>query len=99
MSCQGHGTGRQRPDDFPGPECAACLELNVHTPVERWKKTPMRYCTLHYWLMRGSYGYTLDAYSDRSRFFGFILSFPSPDESAKITGAVVPAITAHSAHP
>ncbi len=73
-------------------ECPDCLKFQVHTPVEKWKRTEMKYCTFHYWMMKGrekhlwmgqeKEGYRLDEYVERSRHFGFITSLPSPEDIA-----------------
>ena len=68
-------------------ECPDCLKFGVHTPVEWWKRTRMRYCTFHYWMMKGREGgiFTLDVYIERSQHFGFIVSLPSPEDMAEMT--------------
>lgn len=69
-------------------ECPDCLESQVHTPVERWKGTEMKYCTFHYWMMKGREGgfFTLELYVVRSRHFGFVTSLPSSEDIAKMMG-------------
>ncbi len=83
------GSGFPTPDPLaPGlPKCPACLRLGFHTPAEAWRKTPMVYCTFHYWLMRGSkqpHGFPLEVYMEHSRRFGFVLSLPSVEEMARM---------------
>jgi hypothetical protein len=78
--------------DFPAPEgkehpvglCPTCLEFGVQTPVERRRKTPMKYCTFHYWLMKGREGFLLRSYVEHSKHFGFVISLPSHETMAKM---------------
>ncbi len=73
------GTGELQVN--PGPACPSCLQWGVLTPVEKWREAPMKYCTFHYWMMRGRLspcGFAFDAYAERSRAFGFVLSLPPP---------------------
>lgn len=68
-------------------ECMDCLKFQTHTPVEKWKKgMRLKYCTFHYWMMRGRRWFTLEEYVERSRYFGFVTSLPSPDDMAKMMG-------------
>lgn len=69
-------------------ECPDCLKFQVHTPVEKWRRTEMKYCTFHYWMMKGREGgfFTLELYVERSRYFGFVTSLPSPEDMAKMMG-------------
>jgi hypothetical protein len=63
--------------------CPSCLKHGVRTPLERHRKQALRYCTFHYWLMRGrGYPevYTLKAYSQASAPYGFKISFPSEED-------------------
>ncbi len=65
----------------PGPVCPSCAEWGVRTPVEKWGKVLMRYCTFHYWMMsrrRAPHGFSLDVYVEHSRSFGFVPSLPPP---------------------
>lgn len=64
--------------------CPTCLEFGVQTPVERHRKTPMRYCTFHYWLMKGREGFLLQTYAERSMHFGFVISLPSSENMARM---------------
>lgn len=66
--------------------CPSCLNQGVRTPVERYRKQALRYCTFHYWLMRGRGDpvvYTLKDYSEVSARHGFKISLPS-DEDRRI---------------
>lgn len=67
-------------------ECPDCLKFLAHTPVEKWKETEMKYCTFHYWIMKGREGgfFTLGLYVERSKYFGFITSLPSSEDIAKM---------------
>jgi hypothetical protein len=63
--------------------CPSCLEHGVRTPVERHGKQDLRYCTFHYWLMRGRGDpevYSLKAYSQASAPYGFRISLPSEED-------------------
>lgn len=63
--------------------CPACLEHRVKTPVEHYKKQVLRYCTYHYWLMRGHSdpgGFTLKDYAAGSKFHSFTVSLPLEEE-------------------
>lgn len=78
---------RDGTQELGGPgnlECPSCLLWGVHTPIERWRRTQMRYCTFHYWLMKGREGFTLESYVDHSRHFGWGISLPSPEDMAKM---------------
>ncbi len=66
------------------PECPSCLQWGVRTPVERHLNTPMKYCTFHYWLMKGREGFLLDAYVEHSRYFHFTVSLPSLANMARM---------------
>jgi hypothetical protein len=68
----------------PAGLCPTCLEFGVQTPVEIRRKTPMKYCTFHYWLMKGREGFLLRSYAEHSRRFGFVISLPSPENMAKM---------------
>jgi hypothetical protein len=80
--------GSRRTEMQAGTECPDCLRYQVHTPVERWKGIEMKYCTFHYWMMKGREGgvFTLEAYVELSRYFGFIISLPSPEVIGKMMG-------------
>jgi hypothetical protein len=63
--------------------CLSCLKHGVRTPVERHRKQDLRYCTFHYWLMRGRGDpevYTLKTYSQASAPYGFRISLPSEED-------------------
>ena len=45
--------------------CTMCAVFGVATPAERYKGTQLKYCTFHYWLVRGRVGpggYSLEDY-------------------------------------
>jgi hypothetical protein len=68
--------------------CQTCMERGVKTPVEKHGTTDLRYCTYHYWLMRGRSGggvsMTLEDYAEASRLHFFVTSVPSPENVRRI---------------
>lgn len=60
------------------------MERGVRTPVERYRKTALVYCTYHYWLIRGKsgggVGVSLKDYADASRSHFFVISIPKPED-------------------
>gem|GEM_PF-5914048 len=60
------------------------MSHGVKTPVEKYRKIALDYCTYHHWLMWGKSGggvsWTLEDYAESSRTHYFVISIPSPDE-------------------
>jgi len=70
--------------------CISCLKHGVRTPVESHGKQALRYCTFHYWLMRGRGDpevYTLKTYSQASTPYGYRTSLPSEKDRRVMRGA------------
>ncbi len=77
-------SGTSGPAGSRSHECPNCLRWGVHTPVEKWRRFRMRYCTFHHWLMKGREGFLLQTYAERSSHFGFAISLPSPEDMARM---------------
>ena len=66
--------------------CDMCAASGVVTPAERYKGTQLKYCTLHYWLVRGrigSGGYSLEDYVEWSKLT-FTISLPSKADCERL---------------
>ena len=80
---------RSEPEASQTQFCTICAASGVATPAERYKGTPLKYCTFHYWLIRGRVGpdgYSLEDYVQSSKVT-FTTSLPSKADCERMQRA------------